>query len=129
MLENPSWGHRIHLGIHQDLKEMNLGWGMPRACHISGPQVGVARNHRHHVEKPQGTPREGIPEPGLVMYGAVLNTAAGKFCVRSFVASPLPAWRFAQDKVVAILGRERWSAIIRNLEDVAAKLKGQLPPH
>jgi DNA-binding MarR family transcriptional regulator len=46
---------------------------------------------------------------------------------RSALANVLPAWRSAQDKVVAILGRERWSAIIRDLEDVSAKLKGQLP--
>ena len=47
---------------------------------------------------------------------------------RSALANALPAWRSAQDKVVAILGRERWSAIISDLEDVAAKLKRQLPP-
>jgi DNA-binding MarR family transcriptional regulator len=44
---------------------------------------------------------------------------------RSALAKTLPAWRSAQDKVVAILGKERWSAIISDLEDVAAKLKGQ----
>jgi DNA-binding MarR family transcriptional regulator len=43
---------------------------------------------------------------------------------RTALANALPAWRSAQDKVVAILGRERWSAIISDLEDVAAKLKG-----
>ena len=47
---------------------------------------------------------------------------------RSALGKALPAWRSAQDKVVAILGRERWSAIISDLEDVAAKLKRQLPP-
>jgi DNA-binding MarR family transcriptional regulator len=47
---------------------------------------------------------------------------------RSALANVLPAWRSAQDKVVAVLGRERWSAIIRDLENVASKLKGQLPP-
>ena len=36
-----------------------------------------------------------------------------------------PAWRSAQDKVVAILGKERWSAIISDLEKVATKLKRQ----
>jgi DNA-binding MarR family transcriptional regulator len=44
---------------------------------------------------------------------------------RTALAKTLPAWRSAQDKVVAILGKERWSAIINDLEDVAAKLKGQ----
>ncbi len=40
------------------------------------------------------------------------------------LAKVLPAWHSAQDKVVAILGQERWSSIIRDLEDVALKLKG-----
>lgn len=44
---------------------------------------------------------------------------------RTALAKLLPAWRHAQDKVVAILGKERWSAIIGDLEDVATKLKGQ----
>ena len=42
---------------------------------------------------------------------------------RAALAKALPAWRSAQDKVVAILGPERWSAIISDLEDVTAKLK------
>src|ERR1700722_8072295 len=42
---------------------------------------------------------------------------------RAALAKMLPAWRSAQDNVVAILGKERWSSIIRDLEDVAAKLK------
>jgi DNA-binding MarR family transcriptional regulator len=43
---------------------------------------------------------------------------------RTTLARTLPAWRAAQDKAVAILGKERWSSIIRDLEDVATKLKG-----
>ncbi len=43
---------------------------------------------------------------------------------RTALAKTLPAWRSAQKKVVAILGKERWSAIITDLEDVATKLKG-----
>ena len=43
---------------------------------------------------------------------------------RAALAKTLPAWRSAQDKVVAILGKERWSGIIGDLEAVAAKLKG-----
>ncbi len=42
---------------------------------------------------------------------------------RKALADTLPAWRSAQDKVVAILGKERWSTIISDLKDVAAKLK------
>jgi DNA-binding MarR family transcriptional regulator len=44
---------------------------------------------------------------------------------RTALAKTLPAWRSAQDKVVAILGKKRWSTIISDLEDVAAKLKRQ----
>jgi DNA-binding MarR family transcriptional regulator len=44
---------------------------------------------------------------------------------RVTLAKTVPAWRAAQDKVVAILGRERWSSLIRDLEQVAAELKKQ----
>ena len=42
---------------------------------------------------------------------------------RASLAKTLPAWRAAQDHVVAILGTERWSAMISDLEAVATKLK------
>jgi DNA-binding MarR family transcriptional regulator len=44
---------------------------------------------------------------------------------RALLAKLFPAWRSAQDKVVAILGKERWSAIISDLGEVATKLKVQ----
>ncbi len=44
---------------------------------------------------------------------------------RATLARTLPAWRAAQDKVVAILGSERWSNLIRDLERVAAELGKQ----
>ena len=44
---------------------------------------------------------------------------------RQALAKTLPAWRSAQDKVVATLGKERWSAMIDDLEDVAAQLRAQ----
>ena len=44
---------------------------------------------------------------------------------RAVLAKMLPAWRSAQDKVVATLGKEKWSAIINDLEEVAARLKAQ----
>jgi DNA-binding MarR family transcriptional regulator len=44
---------------------------------------------------------------------------------RMAVAKTLPAWRSAQDKVVATLGAERWSTIISDLGEVATKLKEQ----
>jgi DNA-binding MarR family transcriptional regulator len=42
---------------------------------------------------------------------------------RTALTKMLPAWRSAQNKVVATLGKERWCAIIRDLEQVALKLK------
>jgi DNA-binding MarR family transcriptional regulator len=42
---------------------------------------------------------------------------------RTTLARTFPAWRAAQDKAVAILGQERWSSLIRDLEEVATKLK------
>ena len=42
---------------------------------------------------------------------------------RVTLAKTVPAWRAAQDKVVAILGPERWSNLIRDLERIAAELK------
>jgi DNA-binding MarR family transcriptional regulator len=44
---------------------------------------------------------------------------------RKALANTLPAWRSAQDKVVALLGKERWSTIISDLQGVATKLKAQ----
>jgi len=44
---------------------------------------------------------------------------------RAALAKMLPAWRSAQKKVVATLGKDRWSSIMRDLEEVAAKLKNQ----
>jgi DNA-binding MarR family transcriptional regulator len=44
---------------------------------------------------------------------------------RAALAKNHPAWRAAQDKVVAILGKERWSAIISDLEEVTKKLRAQ----
>jgi DNA-binding MarR family transcriptional regulator len=42
---------------------------------------------------------------------------------RATLAKTIPVWRAAQDKVVAILGRERWSNLIRDLERIAVELK------
>jgi DNA-binding MarR family transcriptional regulator len=42
---------------------------------------------------------------------------------RTALAKMLPAWRSAQNKVVTVLGKERWSTIISDLETVAATLK------
>jgi hypothetical protein len=37
----------------------------------------------------------------------------------------LPAWRSAQEKVVAILGEKRWSTILGDLGRVATELKAR----
>lgn len=42
---------------------------------------------------------------------------------RKALAKMLPAWRSAQDKVVATLGKDRWSTIITDFAKVATKLK------
>ena len=42
---------------------------------------------------------------------------------RGALAEMLPAWRSAQDRAVAILGKKRWSTIIGDLDKVAAQLK------
>ena len=44
---------------------------------------------------------------------------------RAALAKLLPAWRSAQNKVIAILGQERWSQILRDLDLVATRLKRQ----
>ena len=44
---------------------------------------------------------------------------------RAALDKTLPAWRAAQDKVVAILGKARWSTIIGDLQRVATKLKAK----
>jgi DNA-binding MarR family transcriptional regulator len=41
---------------------------------------------------------------------------------RKALARMLPAWRAAQDEVVRTLGKQRWSAIINDLEQAALKL-------
>jgi DNA-binding MarR family transcriptional regulator len=42
---------------------------------------------------------------------------------RTLLTRTLPAWRAAQDKVVAVLGPDRWSEIINDLEKVATELR------
>lgn len=42
---------------------------------------------------------------------------------RAALSRMLPGWRSVQKKVVATLGEKRWSAILGDLEQAAAKLK------
>jgi len=93
------------------------GWGMAELSEWLGMErTTLLRNlrplQRDGLVRANGGGRGGHVELAITRKG------------RRALAKALPAWRSAQDKVVAILGRERWSSIIRDLADVAAKLRG-----
>jgi DNA-binding MarR family transcriptional regulator len=93
------------------------GWGMAELSEWLGMErTTLLRNlrplQRDGLVRAKGGGRGGHVELEITEKG------------RKALAKMFPAWRSAQDKVVAILGKERWSSIIRDLEDVAAKLKG-----
>src|SRR6516165_3870343 len=93
------------------------GWGMAELSDWLGMErTTLVRNlrplQRDGLVRAKGGGRGGHVELEITEKG------------RAALAKLLPAWRSAQDKVVAILGRERWSTILRDLEDVAVKLKG-----
>jgi len=94
------------------------GWGMAELSEWLGMErTTLVRNlrplQRDGLVRAKGGGRGGHVELEITEKG------------RRALAKMLPAWRSAQDKVVAILGKERWSTIISDLEDVARKLKGQ----
>jgi DNA-binding MarR family transcriptional regulator len=94
------------------------GWGMAELSEWLGmDRTTLLRNlrplQRDGLARAKGGGRGGHVELEI--------TAKG----RAVVARTLPAWRAAQAKVVATLGEERWSTIIRDLEEVATKLKRQ----
>jgi DNA-binding MarR family transcriptional regulator len=94
------------------------GWGMAElSVWLGMERTTLVRNlrplQRDGLVRAKGGGRGGHVELEITEKG------------RAALAKMLPAWRSAQDKVVAILGKERWSAIISDLEDVARKLKGQ----
>jgi DNA-binding MarR family transcriptional regulator len=94
------------------------GWGMAELSEWLGMErTTLVRNlrplQRDGLVRAKGGGRGGHVELKI--------TAKG----RAALAKMLPAWRSAQDKVVAILGKERWSTIINDLEGVARKLKAQ----
>jgi DNA-binding MarR family transcriptional regulator len=93
------------------------GWGMAELSDWLGMErTTLLRNlrplQRDGLVRAKGGGRGGHVELEITQKG------------RAALAKLLPAWRSAQDKAVAILGRERWSTILRDLEDVAVKLKG-----
>jgi DNA-binding MarR family transcriptional regulator len=94
------------------------GWGMAELSEWLGMErTTLLRNlrplERDGLVRAKGGGRGGHVELYITEKG------------RTALARMLPAWRAAQNKVVATLGRDRWSSIMRDLEQVAAKLKNQ----
>ncbi|HEX3717797.1 MAG TPA: MarR family winged helix-turn-helix transcriptional regulator [Verrucomicrobiae bacterium] len=92
------------------------GWGMAELSEWLGMErTTLLRNlrplQRDGLVRANGGGRGGHVELEITKKG------------RKALAKMLPAWRSAQDRVVAILGKERWSSIIGDLEEVTAKLK------
>jgi DNA-binding MarR family transcriptional regulator len=92
------------------------GWGMAELSEWLGMErTTLVRNlrplQRDGLVRAKGGRRGGRVELEITEKG------------RAALARMLPAWRSAQDKVVAALGKERWSVIIHDLEAVAKKLK------
>jgi len=94
------------------------GWSMAELSEWLGMErTTLVRNlrplQREGLVQTNGGGRGGHVELAITKKGRVT------------LAKTVPAWRAAQDKVVAILGRDRWSSMIRDLEQVAAELKKQ----
>jgi DNA-binding MarR family transcriptional regulator len=92
------------------------GWGMAELSEWLGMERTTLLRNLRPLERDGLVRSTGGDRGGHV---ALSITAKG----RRAVVKMLPAWRSAQDKVVAILGPERWSRIILDLEKVAAELK------
>jgi DNA-binding MarR family transcriptional regulator len=94
------------------------GWGMAELSEWLGmDRTTLLRNlrplQRNGLVSVKGGGRGGHVELAITSKG------------RAALTRILPAWRSAQDKVVATLGKERWSTIINDLEEAATKLQGQ----
>ena len=94
------------------------GWSMAELSEWLGmDRTTLVRNlrplQREGLVRSSGGGRGGHVELTLTQEG------------RKTLTKTLPAWHAAQDKVVAILGRERWSNLIHDLERVATELKDQ----
>jgi DNA-binding MarR family transcriptional regulator len=98
--------------------EAKDGWSMAElSAWLGMERTTLVRNlrplQRDGLVRANGGGRGGHVELGITEKG------------RAMLARTLPAWRAAQAKVVAILGKERWSNMIRDLERVAVELGKQ----
>lgn len=92
------------------------GWSMAELSDwLAMERTTLLRNLRP-LQRASLVKVQGGGQGGRVM---IEITAKG----RKALSDTLPAWRSAQEKVVAILGKERWSAIISDLQEVSARLK------
>jgi DNA-binding MarR family transcriptional regulator len=99
--------------ILRALKAKN--WGMAELSERLGMErTTLVRNlrplEREGLVKATGGGRGGLVE--------LMITEKG----RKKLAEAYPAWRSAQDKVVAMLGKERWTTILKELDSVASGL-------
>jgi DNA-binding MarR family transcriptional regulator len=92
------------------------GWSMAELSEWLGMERTTLLRNLRPLQRDGLVVAKGGGRGGLVELGI---TGKG----RKALAKMLPAWRTAQDNVVATLGKERWTGIIRDLEAVAAKLK------
>lgn len=116
---------RRHMGVRPTqtpiLRALEFkNWGMAELSdRLAMERTTLVRNlwplQREGLVKAKGGGRGGHVE--------LMITEKG----RKKLAEAYPAWRKAQDKVVATLGKERWSAILRDLESVASKLVAAPP--
>lgn len=92
------------------------GWSMAEMSDFLGMErTTLLRNlrplHREGLIEINGAKRGGQVELAITKKG------------RTTVTKLLPAWRSAQEKVVALLGEKRWSTILSDLGQVATELK------
>src|SRR6266567_2717631 len=97
------------------------GWGMAELSEWLGMErTTLLRNlrplQRDGLVRAKGGGRGGHVELEITGKG------------RTALAKTLPAWRSAQDKVVATLGEERWSTIISRVRNVPPTFTPQHPP-
>jgi DNA-binding MarR family transcriptional regulator len=94
------------------------GWGMEELSDWLGMERTTLLRNLRPLERDGLLKRRGGGRGGYV---ELEITEKG----RGTLAGLMPAWRSAQEKVVGILGRKRWSVLIGDLEKVAQELKEQ----